>query len=143
MATRRFWLLLSGTICVALGGLWLLDAYLPATQGISPFTLICIGVFIAINVVAFLLGKRAALSSSPFRFVHLIMALIILKMMICILLVVVYMRIGEPVTKLFVVPFLWIYIVFTIFEIIVLEKLARMKPQSHARPASHEPVTHE
>lgn len=143
MATRRFWLLLSGTICVVLGGLWVLDVCIPATQGISPFTLICTAVFTAINVVAYFLGKRAAMSASPFRFVHLMMVLIILKMLICVLLVVLYMRIGQPATKLFVVPFLWIYLVFTIFEIFVLEKLARLKPEPNKRTARRAPVTHE
>lgn len=140
MATRKFWLLLGGTTLVALACLVVLDALFPAVQSISPFTFICVGVFLVINVVAYFLGKRAALNASKFRFVPLMMALIFAKMIVCVVLVVAYTKIGQPASRLFVIPFLLVYLIFTGFEIYVLEKLARMKPHSETAVGQRETV---
>jgi hypothetical protein len=53
------------------------------------------------------------------------MMIIIVKMLVCVLIVAVYLKIVAPESKLFVLPFLVIYLIFTIFEVIVLERIAR------------------
>jgi hypothetical protein len=80
-----------------------------------------------IVILAYYSGRRAVLSKSKFRFVQLMMMLIVFKMLICVALVVAHMKIHQPPSKLFVIPFLAIYLIFTLFEIYVLEKLARTK----------------
>lgn len=131
MTTANFWKLLGGTILIATGCLLLLDWALPESDAISQFTMICMGVFVAINVLAFFLGTGAAKSDNKYRFIHLMMILILAKMMICVALVLIYVRMGQPATKLFVIPFLTIYVVFTVFEIYVLQKVARLGPRNH------------
>jgi hypothetical protein len=64
------------------------------------------------------------------------MILILVKMFVCIGLVVAYVKISSPDSKLFVLPFLTIYLIYTIFEIFVLQKIARYKAEpseSHER----------
>ncbi len=105
-----------------------LQAVVPKLDALSPFTIVSIGVFSAIVGLAYVLGTRIARSASRGRFVQLVMMLVVVKMMICILLVVFHVKLNEPESKLFVLPFLLIYLIFTIFEVYVLEKLARIKP---------------
>ncbi len=56
------------------------------------------------------------------------MVLIFIKMLVCFSLVVVYVKIAEPATNHFVLPFFTIYIIFTVFEVAVLDRQARIKP---------------
>lgn len=130
MTSNTFWKLLGVTVLITMLFLLLLDFLLPETDAISQFTMICMGVFVMINVLAFFLGTGAAKSENKYRFIHLMMILILVKMMICVALVLVYVRIGQPATKLFVIPFLSIYVFFTVFEIYILQKVARLGPDS-------------
>jgi len=126
---RKFWLLLLLVIAGTIISLFLWHIFLPATEARSPFTFWCVLVFVLINVLAYYAGRRATNSKSMYRFVHLILILIIFKMLICVVLVVAHLKINHPESKLFVLPFLSTYLIFTLFEIFVLEKLARVTPE--------------
>lgn len=130
IAAPRFWLLLLLVVIGVMVSLFLWNYFLPESSGLSTFTLICVGTFILINVIAYYAGRRSVMSSSKYRFVQLMMGLIMLKMVICVVLVVAYIKINEPSSKLFVLPFLTLYLLFTLFEIYVLEKTARHKPST-------------
>jgi hypothetical protein len=125
IAPRRFWFLLALIIVGTIGILFLCDTLLPESDALSQFTLVCVGTFTLINILAYTAAKRAVRSKSKYRFIQLIMVLILCKMIICIGLVVAHVKINNPDSKLFVLPFLLIYLIFTFFEIYVLEKLAR------------------
>ena len=130
IASPRFWFLLVLIVVGVMFSLFLWDYFLPESSGLSAFTLVCVATFVLINIIAYFAGKRAVLSSSKFRFIQLMMILIMLKMLICVVLVVAHVRINNPSSKLFVLPFLTIYLIFTLFEIYVLEKTARHKPST-------------
>lgn len=125
-------LLVVGAICSLI--VW--ETFLPASSGLSKFTIICVGVFTLINIFAYYAGQRAVFSKSKYRFIQLMMILILFKMMICIALVVAHVKINHPSSKLFVLPFLTIYLIFTLFEIYVLEKIAR----TNTRVSSSKPL---
>lgn len=128
--SRQFWLYLLLLCAVTLLMLAGLQAWEPKLEAFSPFTILSVGVFAAIVGLAYSIGVRVARSQSKGRFVQLIMFLVLIKMMICILLVVFHVKINEPTNKLFVLPFLIVYLIFTIFEVFTLEKLARLKPEN-------------
>lgn len=125
MVPPRFWISLIVLVAGAIVSLLIWNTFLPESSALSQFTFWCIGVFTFINILAYYAGKRAVYSKSKYRFVQLIMILILFKMMICVALVVAHVKINHPDSKLFVLPFLTIYLIFTLFEIYVLEKLAR------------------
>ena len=128
ISSRRFWtsllLIAAGSIAV----LFVLDAIEPRMNAVSTFTMLTISVFTVIVGLAFVLGLRSSRSESKYGFVRLVMILIFVKMMICVLLIVYHLETERPESKLFIIPFLLIYLIFTIFEVSVLEKLARVKP---------------
>lgn len=125
---QRFWILLLLTTAITVLSLWLWDNFLPSTEALTRFPFLCVGVFALINVAAFYLGVKSVHSKSKYRFIHLTMFLIMVKMLICFGLVVIYVQVNHPGSKLFVLPFLTSYLIFTCFEIYVLEKIARTKP---------------
>lgn len=125
IAPRTFWKYLVLIIIVTLGALMVWNLFLPKSDAFSTFTMICMATFTAINILAYYAAIRAINSKSKYRFVQLMMMLILFKMIICVGLVVAHVKINQPDTKLFVLPFLTIYLIFTLFEIYVLEKLAR------------------
>ncbi len=49
-------------------------------------------------------------------------------MFISVAIVVVHVRLEQPENKLFVIPFLAIYLIFTIFEIYILDRVGKAKP---------------
>ena len=130
MSSRKFWSYLLLLAAATLGLLAGLQAWVPKLEAFSTFTIISVAVFSAVVGLAYVVGSRVARSNSKGRFVQLIMFLVLIKMMICILLVVFHVKLNEPSNKLFVLPFLLVYLIFTIFEVITLEKLARLKPQT-------------
>ena len=124
---RRFWTLLLLTSAGATGVLYIWDVTLIETDALSGFGILCIAMFVLINILAYYSGVRAVHSTSKFRFVHIIMILIIVKMAICVGLVIAHLKINQPGSRLFVLPFLTTYLIFTVFEIYILEKVARTK----------------
>jgi len=127
MTTGSFWKGLTAVIALSLATLWVMHALLPDIDAWGAFSLWTIAVFTAIVIGAFYLGQMAVRSESKARFIQLVMMIIFVKMMVCILLVGIYIKIEAPDSRLFVVPFLAIYLIFTIFEVIVLERIARTK----------------
>ena len=128
MKRSRFWTLLSFVITVTLVVLIAMDQWLAGSDALSVFTAVCVAIFVAFNVFAFLAGTSAARSTSPYRFVQLVMGLMILKMVVCVAIVVIYVESVRPDSEMFIVPFLFIYLIFTIFEVYALLQVSRLRP---------------
>jgi len=80
-------------------------------------------VFVGISVSAYIFGLKAANSRNKSDFINLIIILIAAKMLICLFLVWLYKIFVEPESKLFVIPFFIIYMIFTSFEMKILVRL--------------------
>lgn len=105
----------------------------PGSEPFSDLSIHSFLVFGAIVVLAYVLGKRAALSGAKFVFIRMTILFIFVKMFIGVGLVVYHVRSELPEDKTFIIPFLIIYLIFTIFEIYVLEKLGRIQPVRKSR----------
>jgi len=90
-------------------------------------SLLSLGLMTLVAAVLFVLGKKAVESSNKYAFIRLVMVSVLTKMFLFIGLIAVYVRFVEPESKYFVIPFLIIYIVFSVFETYVLYKLAMTK----------------
>lgn len=125
MSIGTFWKGLAGIILLTAAVLWGLDLLVPASDALGVLSLISTTIFIAILIGAYYFGQMAIRSASKSRFIQLVMMIIVIKMLVCVLIIAVYVQLVVPDTKLFVIPFLLIYLIFTIFEVIVLERIAR------------------
>ncbi|CAH0999513.1 hypothetical protein LEM8419_00813 [Neolewinella maritima] len=123
MLTSRFFGLLA-----AVSGLAALGAacchWVLAISYALPFTIATGLVFAFLCVVLFFLGRRSAGAENRMLFSNVFLGLTMVKMLLCGMLVVGYVLLGEPDNKLFIVPFFWLYLVYTGFEVYFLMKLS-------------------
>ncbi len=126
MSYRNFFTQLGG---VSLGTFLLvfLINQIPQFQPFQVFSyLSCIG-FILFSSLMFFLTHRAALSADKNLFLQQVMATTFIKMLFCIIIVIGYFKLAMPPTKMYAVPFLIIYLIFTIFETYFMMKLSKIK----------------
>jgi len=84
--------------------------------------------FVLLSLMMFFVGRKAALSDNKNDFTNAFLLFLMVKLFSCAILVIIYLKTMEPQTKLFVLPFFGLYIVYTSFEVYFLSKLGRMKP---------------
>jgi len=106
----------------AIYGLYFLDFI-----GSLNFSLIILIAFIIQSTLVFFLGEKLAVSPNKNSFGQLIIGNNGFKLMISFLIIAVYMKVAAPSNKLFLVPFLLIYLGFTIFEAYFMMKQAKYK----------------
>lgn len=101
--------------------------FFPALQRFADIAWWSLGVFTVLSLLMYLAGKSAALSSNKYIFIQLIMVSIFFKMVAGVGVLLVYKKLFQPDSKLFVIPFFVVYLTFTIFETYFMTQLARMK----------------
>ena len=91
---------------------------------------ISLAFFVGLSFFMFMVGKRAASSANKNNFTNVFLVFLMLKLFLCAGLMIGYLKILEPETKLFILPFFGLYIIYTIFEVFFLIKLGKVKPES-------------
>ena len=99
---------------------------LPAFQAYAGLSWLSVLFFILLSIAMYYAGRRSALSENKHHFTNTIMGFTMGKMMLSILLILVYLKLAEPVTKLFILPFFGVYLIYTIFETYFMTRLGRM-----------------
>ena len=82
--------------------------------------------FTLLSIIVFHLGLRMIKSRNMIDFSRLVLGFTGFKMMLSVALVFIYQSVAEPTDRWFVIPFLLIYVLYTIFEIYFLMRLGRM-----------------
>jgi len=82
--------------------------------------------FISLSVIVFHLGLRIIKSRNKNDFSRLVLGFTGFKMMLSVALVFIYQSVVQPTDRWFVIPFLIIYVLYTIFETYFLMRLGRM-----------------
>lgn len=86
----------------------------------------CVG-FILFSGMMYFLAERAARSADKNLFLQQVLLTTFMKMALCIFIIVGYFKLAAPETKMYAIPFLMIYLVFTIFETYFMMKLSNVK----------------
>lgn len=129
MSQGRFYLqliLLSLLVAIALYFLH----QLPQLQAYSLLSWISLVFFIVLSAIMYRVGYQAAVSDNKHHFTNTVMGFTIGKMMIAILIILGYLKLAEPETKLFVLPFFGIYLIYTIFETYFMIRLGKTDAKS-------------
>lgn len=96
----------------------------------SPFQIFsyisCLG-FILFSAGMYFLSYRAAMSSDKNLFLQQVLITTFMKMGLCIFIIIGYFKLAEPSSKMYAVPFLIVYLIFTIFETYFMMKLSKVK----------------
>lgn len=91
----------------------------------TDFSMYTIIAFSAMSILTFYLGNKAARSSNKYIFNNLIIGNMILKMIVSVLVIFAYKSAYQIESRGFLIPFLIIYLCYTIFETYFLTKLAK------------------
>ncbi len=91
----------------------------------TDFSVYAIISFTLLSYLMYFLGTRAAGSKNKYAFNNIIVGNMILKMILCVLIVLIYKNVYQITTRAFLLPFLIIYLTYTIFETYFLTKLAK------------------
>ena len=101
---------------------------LPVFQKHWPVSIAALATFVGICLALFFVGERMATSKNRLAFNHLITFSVLGKILVSLVVLFVYFKMKQPTDRLFIVPFLLTYLVFTVFETWFMMKLARLKP---------------
>jgi hypothetical protein len=123
MTTSRFFFLLGLVTLVAVLGVVGCHLLLPLDYAL-PFSVATGVLFVLICTALFFLGRRSAGAENKMLFSNVFLGATLVKMLLCGVLVVGYAILGEPESKLFIVPFFWLYAVYTAFEVYFLMRLS-------------------
>lgn len=108
--------------------LYLFDLAVPPTEAFNTFSMITVACFSGVLVFVFYRSRIAVRSTDQFRFVRLMLLLFLIKFFLCVFLVAIYWKVAVPDNREAVLPFLLIYIFYTIFEVWFLSKIAHESP---------------
>ncbi len=128
MADKTFWLRLLGVTAGAAGLLGLLYGLAPQARVHGWFMVAAVALFVLVCIGLFFAGKSAAGSTSKLAFNNLVSASVFGKMVLALAVLFVYQQTTKPSNQWFVGIFLLVYVVYTVFEIWFMTKLARHKP---------------
>ncbi|MGB0861505.1 MAG: hypothetical protein ACPG19_06385 [Saprospiraceae bacterium] len=99
--------------------------YLPVLQAHQLLSWLSLLFFTIISLAAYFFGIHSANSSNKNDFNNVFIILTTTKLLLSLFLVWFYQIFTEPTTKLFILPFFLIYIIFTIFESYILIRLGK------------------
>jgi hypothetical protein len=83
--------------------------------------------FVLFSAMMYFLAARAAVSSDKNLFLQQVLLTTSAKMALCIFVIVGYFKLAEPSSKMYAIPFLIVYLIFTIFETYFMMKLSKVK----------------
>ena len=91
----------------------------------TDFTIYTILTFTVLYIVMFYFGSSTARSSNKYSFNNLIIGNMLLKMIVSVLVIFIYKKVYQVESRAILLPFLVIYLSYTIFETYFLTKLAK------------------
>lgn len=128
MTNKNFWSGLA-LITVAVSGLLIiLTTWIMPTLSVhNGFGGVCVALFVLISVFLYWAAQNAIRSTNKFAFSNLISVSVFGKMVFALGFLFAYQKMAHPTDQGFVGIFLLNYIVYTIFEVWFMTKLARSK----------------
>ena len=126
MAKRSFYKQLLG-LSVGIAALLFSLNFIPLFQADISVSWISWFFFISFTIGVFYFAEKAALSANPHTFTSVIMGVVIGKMFFSIIIILLYVKLANPTSRYFLLPFFAIYFSFTIFELHFMTKLGKIK----------------
>jgi heme/copper-type cytochrome/quinol oxidase subunit 4 len=91
----------------------------------TDFSIYAILAFALLSISMYFFGIKAAGSKNKYTFNNLIIGNMILKMVLCLAIIMIYKEVYSLESRAFLIPFLIIYLSYTIFETYFLTRLAK------------------
>jgi len=126
MTKRSFYNQLTG-LSLGVATLLIFLSFVPLFQVDISVSWVSLLFFILFTIAVFYVSEGAALSANPHTFTTVIMGVVIGKMFSSILIILLYIKLMNPESRYFLIPFFIIYFSFTIFELHFMTKLGKIK----------------
>lgn len=128
MQARKFLLELSLTtiataIIVVVFNQW------PVFAASSTFSWISLFFFVSLTILIFIVGNRAIRQKNVNALSQLVLGLVFVKLLACLMMIFLYKKFSTPSDHLFALPFLVIYLIYTIYEVVLLSRQNRAAAQ--------------
>ena len=130
MNRQRFFTQLGILSAVMALVIFLVNALTPL-RSYSLLSWLSLGLFILLSVGMYIGGYKAAISENKYTFTNAVLGFTIGKMVLSVIVILSYNELAKPESKLFLVPFFAIYVVFTVFETYFMMKLGKMDSQKN------------
>ncbi len=128
MSKNKFYKSLIGLSASMALALFLLS-FIPIFREHQVFSWLNLLFFILFTLSVYIIAEKASQSPNLSTFSSVILGVIFIKMIFIIIIVLIYREMTNPGSGGgFLGPFFLIYVVFTIFEVYFMMKLARVKP---------------
>ncbi len=125
MLESKFYAWLAGLTVTSLAVVLVLSWFEPFVDS-RPLSIFSVVFFTLLCIAVQYLGKRAARSTNKNLLTQFIMIVVFLKLFCCLFLVIGYDQLYAPRTNHFVLPFIFLYLVYTSFEVLILMKASRL-----------------
>ncbi|MBK8969478.1 MAG: hypothetical protein R3D58_08810 [Saprospiraceae bacterium] len=125
MTNKAFFSRLAGVTAGTAVLLLLFLLVLPEAKTHKTFALASVLLFVLVSTGLFYAGRSTASSASKVAFTNLVSASVFGKLVLAIAVLFVYQQSAQPPNQWFVGIFLLIYVVFTVFEVWFMTKLAK------------------
>lgn len=89
------------------------------------FSLQTIAFFALLSIFFYIFAKLASGSRNIYMFNNIIMATSLIKLVLCFMVIYLYHKNMQPANNYFIIPFFTLYIIYTLFELDFMGKLAR------------------
>ena len=113
--------LLTGCLLISLAAISQLSPF----QGTLYFSIGATFLFVVFTILVYHIGSKSVESPDKNMFFGVAISSIFLKLIMTLAILFSYQMVAKPSSKLYLLPFLLIYLVYTVFETSVLMKLAK------------------
>lgn len=124
MALSKFSIGLLVTIAISYALYFIFKMFLPIS-GYFDMLNYSVLFFLCFTVAVYLLGELATKKNAKNLFIYMIMSNVLFKLVAGFVLVYLYSKATNPADTYFLIPFLWVYLVFLIFETYSSSKQAK------------------
>jgi hypothetical protein len=132
MSPRLFYQQLTLLSAVVMAVILLLG-YFPVFKASFNYSIVSLCFFISLSIFIFYLAKSASTSQNKNTFTQLVIGVTVLKMFLVLALIIVFYKGFHLRGNPFLIPFFFVYICFTSFEVYYMTKLGRVKTQKPAQ----------
>lgn len=127
MSSARFYLGLAIVLLLAVVSQLLFGWFLPELKPFIGLGYVAMVYFTTLSVLIYYLSRRLGTHENPYLLLYLTYAVILFKLASSVVIVYAFKRHYHPDTRYFVLPFIVVYILFTIFETAYMAKSGRLK----------------
>ncbi len=124
MRPQQFWLQLA-IISASTAILLFFLNRIESLQPYSAFSWICLAAFILLTILMYKAGQSALKSQNKNDFTNTTLGFMMGKMLLAGIIIISYNKLMEPQSKIFILPFFIVYVIYTVFETYFMMRLAK------------------